>query len=280
MIRFLALTSFFAAIALGRTSASGAIDYSKFPERSGKIVRGEETTVESVPWQVSLGLYIASSYEHICGGSIVSEFWILTAAHCILLPDKSRRGITNVVSGATRYKTDGTLHDIDLEIPHPEYAFLHDARVSFNDIGLVHVLQKFEFGATRQPVRLHDADSGSIEGMLARASGWGFTEKLPKQSSESLRAVQLSIVKKWQCDIYLSSELNRDMYGAGQICAYGDGRRSSCNGDSGGPVTVGSTLVGILSWVPSLKTCAFFGKPLGVTEVAHYRQWIWRTIHV
>lgn len=45
---------------------------------SNRIVGGFEIDIEEVPWQVSLQIYSS----HFCGGSIISQNWILTAAHC------------------------------------------------------------------------------------------------------------------------------------------------------------------------------------------------------
>ena len=47
--------------------------------RSGKIYRGRDAQVGQYPYQVS----IQTSGVHVCGGSIISEKWILTAAHCL-----------------------------------------------------------------------------------------------------------------------------------------------------------------------------------------------------
>ena len=55
-----------------------------FKTISRRIVGGEDTTIRDYPWQVSLQIsFDGSSWSHTCGGSIIDEKWVITAAHCV-----------------------------------------------------------------------------------------------------------------------------------------------------------------------------------------------------
>ena len=63
-------------------------------QRSGRIVGGEDADIADYPWQVALMI----GNQQFCGGSIIHEQWILTAAHCVadgFQPDYIRAGVTN-----------------------------------------------------------------------------------------------------------------------------------------------------------------------------------------
>lgn len=52
---------------------------------NNKIVGGEETAPNEFPWQALLVVKIVDNEDKICGGSLINDQWILTAAHCLLL---------------------------------------------------------------------------------------------------------------------------------------------------------------------------------------------------
>ncbi|XP_033215825.1 trypsin-7-like [Belonocnema kinseyi] len=237
----------------------------KFPNLNpitpnGRIVGGEPTTIEAVPHQVSLQAY-GFSY---CGGSIVSETWVLTAGHCtVSYPAKW----ISVRAGTTHFSSGGTVHPVAKVVRHENYR-TNLYGVPENDVALLQLKTPFELGTSRQPIALFEQDEEAVEGSLATITGWGAVRE-GGSISNVLQTVDVPIISKTVCnDAYES-------YGGvptGQICAaYPEGGKDACQGDSGGPLTIAGKLAGIVSWG---NGCARPGYPGAYTEVAAYRTWI------
>lgn len=65
--------------------------------------------VGEFPWQVSIQINNGRSYVHNCGGAIINEYWIITAAHCI---DGLSERTTSIVAGKHNlYKFEGEVYN-------------------------------------------------------------------------------------------------------------------------------------------------------------------------
>ncbi|KAG6794898.1 trypsin-1-like [Apis mellifera caucasica] len=223
----------------------------------GRIVGGEATTIHEAPYQISL----QKDGYHICGGSIISANWVLTAGHCSSYPPstyKIRSGSTNVYSG-------GSLHDVERIIRHKRYTTNQNG-IPSNDIALFRIKDTFEFDESTKPVQLYQGDSASLVGKYGLVTGWGLTNiKIPPV----LHKVSVPLVSKRECDRDYSR------FGGvpqGELCAgYPEGGKDSCQGDSGGPLVVDGNLVGVVSWGMGCGTPKYPGV---YTDVAYYREWV------
>lgn len=148
------------------------------PMDTERIVGGETAQKGQFPYIVSLrvmiveenssGSKIGVSYSHFCGGSILSEWWTITAAHCTQLPYSPYNVI--IVVGAHRYGNDGIRYRLDRFVNHPEY----DPELSDNDVALMRARNRIQFSYRVQPIamrRMH-VDGG----VAAVISGWGRNE--------------------------------------------------------------------------------------------------------
>lgn len=226
---------------------------------SGQIVGGRDVSIEEVPHQVSL----QSSGFSFCGGSIISDQWVVTAGHCIAYPED---WIT-VRAGTTTKSSGGSLHKVAQIIVHENYETNWHG-VPVNDVAVIKVSTPFKLDKSRQPIRLFKQGEESTVGVSATITGWGATRE-SGGTSDVLKAVNVPIVSKKSCnDAYQS-------YGglpAGQICAaVPEGGKDACQGDSGGPMTIGNRLAGLVSWGYG---CARKGYPGVHTEVAAFSNWI------
>lgn len=220
----------------------------------GRIVGGQETSIETLPYQVSLQLL----GKHLCGGSIISPRFVLTAAHC-LWEDPEKYSIR---SGSTNHQKGGTIHQIKQYIAYENGVM--------NDIAVIEVCEPFKFDHTRQAIEMFKEGEESINGTLAVISGWGLTIEKGSAIPDNLRSVAVPIVDQKICDKAY------DIIGGvpdGQICAadFGVGGKDSCQMDSGGPLSINGRLSGVVSWG---KGCARPKYPGVYMEVAHYRNWI------
>ncbi|XP_057341819.1 polyserase-2-like [Microplitis mediator] len=222
-----------------------------------RIVGGEDVNIEEVPYQVSVQV----RGRHWCGGSIISENWVLTAAHCTRLPQRKY----SIRAGSVWDDRDGNVYDVDKIINYHDYSDHHD--VPENDISLVHVREPFVFDETCQIIELPDQGEKVEIGAYSVVTGWGVTKKLP--ISGRLQAVSVPIISITSCQKAYGVDVIPDH---GVICAMvPEGGKDSCQGDSGGPMVVERRLVGIVSWGVG---CALPGNPGVYTEVQYYRDWI------
>jgi len=222
-----------------------------------KIVGGVEATPHEFPWQV--GLFFDG---YFCGGTIISEKYILTAAHCA-------DGVYSheVVIGAHEIRdSSNTIINAYGPTVHPEW----DSFSLSNDLAILELETEIdwaEFGDNASPNCL--ASSGDFSGQTALVSGWGLDSDSASSISPVLRKVEAPVMSQSECESYWGN-LNE-----GIVCINTEGGHSSCNGDSGGPLSIPGSVyeqIGIVSF-GSAAGCEI-GAPAGFSEVAKYIDWI------
>ena len=235
----------------------------------GLIVGGQESSPNAWPWAIGLIRY----GSFICGGSILSERYILTAAHCV---SKSRQtqpaSALQVMVGAHNLGNSGQLYPVERVIPHQQY----DENYMQNDIAILKLRTPINFaqlGNKARPICLPSAamDSKNYVGKMSTVVGWGTTRE-GGQISRTLQQVQIPIISNQQC----SQQYNPVNIRAGQICAsYPRGGKDSCQGDSGGSLTMPENgkyyQLGVVSWGSG---CARPGAPGVYTRVTKHLSWI------
>ncbi|XP_053326507.1 transmembrane protease serine 9-like isoform X2 [Spea bombifrons] len=261
-------------LSLGNLASGAAEPGCGSPAFSSRIVGGSDAAAGSWPWQVSL----FRGKALICGGSVISERWLLTAAHCVSGSNDAslysvRLGALNL-STVNSYEIASSVKQIVL---HPNYS----NTTSAGDLALLQLNTSVTFSQFIRPVCLPDNSTAFPEGMNCTVTGWGnvnHSKSLPPPST--LQQVVVPLVEQKSCDqMYHQNStvaptlaiIRPDMICAGLAA----GGKDSCQGDSGGPLVcrLNSTWfqVGIVSWGTG---CALPNRPGVYTRVSYYRDWI------
>ncbi|XP_041634564.1 transmembrane protease serine 9-like [Cheilinus undulatus] len=233
---------------------------------SNRIVGGEVASNGSWPWMASLTIFDS----HFCGGTLITDEWVLTAAHCI-----DGTPLSSVVVHLGRQSQEGpnpneVSRTILQSFIHPNYSIFNID----NDIALLKLFSPVTFTDFIWPVCLAASDSTIFSGTNTWVTGWGdvnFAVSLP--SPKNLMEVEVPIVGNNECSCYYDSfnPITDNM-----ICAgFEDGGKGACQGDSGGPMVVmqNGTFVqkGIVSYGVGCAEPTFPGV---FTRVSQYQSWI------
>ncbi|KAF1378396.1 hypothetical protein PFLUV_G00190110 [Perca fluviatilis] len=243
-----------------------------------RIVGGNEAIPGEIPWQISLMYHSATLQKGVsfCGGSLLSDLWIITAAHCLTHPDYATRDVFVRVGEHDVNKVEGPERDhvIAEQHIHP----LYDAKKSpyNNDIALLKLASPVELSNKRLPICLGPKDFTEKllrDSSSSLVSGWGQL-KFQGPDSSKLQKLAVPYVERTICKQSSRDHITRFMFCAG----YQTEKKDSCQGDSGGPHSSNYKgtwfLTGIVSWG---EECAMDGKYGIYTRVSRYYAWITRT---
>ncbi|GAB6041449.1 serine protease [Endothiovibrio diazotrophicus] len=267
---FVALMSLLTASAALATEMRGSKPYREAVYRyyekpvpvKGKILGGEYAKWKDHKWQVALLVSWISdpARAQFCGGSIIGESWVVTAAHCV--SDDMHPADLNVLSGTDTLGNGGERLNVLEIFTHQNY----DDLPYNNDIALLHVDGKLKGEAIALASAADEANLGRSVSSLT-ISGWGITET--GQTSKRLKRVSVPYVSRRKCNSPPSYHGNITDT---MICAgHDEGRQDSCQGDSGGPAVADRKLYGIVSWG---EGCAEPFKYGVYTNVAKLSGWV------
>lgn len=232
-----------------------------FSEEVGSnVVGGSNANIANYRWQLSLRV----NNGHSCGASLLSGTKGLTAAHCI----GGTTGSYSVLAGTSdrTVTTCGTcaLRTLNAQQRHPSYTGSSNNGYP-NDVGTIRWATSIATNANIGYATLAASNAGTYAGQNCQITGWGRTCGncgLPNV----LQQGTMTVLTNADCANRWSSALINN----GHICVLANSV-ASCNGDSGGPLNCGSTVVGATSW--GATNCPTTS-PSVYTRVSFFRSWI------
>jgi secreted trypsin-like serine protease len=269
-----------------------------------RIIGGEPAVGKMWPWQIALYRRTNDGrFQFICGGSVISERWVLTAAHCFSEGGGSRNaGDYTVVEGTKRIDLTMTAEPtkggrrlgIRRVIVHEQFS-----RAMENDIALLELATP----ARSTPVPYGRSEMPALEtpGKRAVVTGWGYLKSMRRDPSrgnvwvdaqtgdrispdnihnyldDTLRQVDLPLIGWQECRGTYARQPRSGSIDARNLCAgEAEGGRDSCQGDSGGPLVMRDekgffVQIGVVSWGLG---CGAPGVPGVYTRVAAFDGWI------
>merc|ERR1712055_834509 len=189
-----------------------------------KIVGGEDARRGEFPWQVMLTWGLGGSL--MCGGSLLSDRMVVTAAHCCDQMTPSDFGV--VVGAFMLYETDPDEASFNVKnvIMHEEY----NGQTKENDICLLELdgaadLSSPNIGTIQLPLEGEEYEPGT----MCTVTGWGATSE-GGSLGRILQKVDIPLVSDNDCQFaYIFNEITDSMMCAG----FDEGGKDSCQGDSG-----------------------------------------------
>ncbi|XP_041267819.1 acrosin-like [Onychostruthus taczanowskii] len=237
-----------------------------------RVVGGKSAESGAWPWLVSIQDPSVSGTGHLCGGSLISTQWGLTAAHCFA--ESRNISAMRLVIGATQLTEPGPEAQVRLIkrlLIHKEYGPADQS----NDIALLELNEPVQCSPYIQLVCVPNATLNVAQLETCYVAGWGATTARSQQSSDVLQEAKVHLINVQVCN---SSEWYQGDVHTHNLCAgYPEGGIDTCQGDSGGPLMCQDNsadffwLVGVTSWG---RGCARAKRPGIYTSVQHFYDWI------
>ncbi|KAM8897950.1 trypsin-7-like [Spinachia spinachia] len=230
--------------------------------KNTRIVGGQNASPGSWPWFAS----IKTEGRPSCGGSLINNQWVLTAAHCLtgkdlLTTTVSLGSQTEALISYMQVRT--TLESI---VCHPSY----NSTTNDNDICLLKLSSPMVLSDDIYPVCLASAESTFYTGVSSWVTGFGDTQPPFASGAEVLQEVNIPIVGNNECRCTFPG-LTDNMMCAGVR----EGGKDACQGDSGGPMVTKNGLNWVQSGIVSFGIgCGRPNTPGGYVRVSQYQEWI------
>ncbi|XP_064379657.1 enteropeptidase [Dromaius novaehollandiae] len=236
-----------------------------------RIIGGSDAETGAWPWIVSL-LYNSGA---ICGASLVSDEWLVTAAHCVYgrhLKLSQWKAVLGLHDQLNMTYPSTVVQDIDQIIINPHY----NKSIKDSDIAMMHLQYKMQYTDYIQSICLPEKSQEFLPGIYCSIAGWGAIAN-QGPTSNILQDAEVPLITNKKCQQWMPEyNITENM-----ICAgYDEGGVDSCQGDSGGPLMIEDGNKWFLAGVTSFGyQCALPERPGVYARVTRFVDWIRKNIH-
>ncbi|CAH4035081.1 chymotrypsin-2-like [Pieris brassicae] len=224
----------------------GEVNISEAIDGDSRIIGGKAATPGMAKYQVSIRGHKGKEEWHTCGGSIINQQYILTAAHCIV---GKQANDLSIVVGSHQIKSSGDHYKIKKLVPHENFSKASGK----NDVGVLQVEGNIQFNNNVQPVELFKQTVPV--GKKCLLTGWGKVNLKKNIYPNNLQMLYFQTISNNEC----TQKLHRRAsfrpglpINNGQVCAKRPNNQGTCHGDSGGPLVIeeGNKFlqIGVVSW--------------------------------
>lgn len=255
---------------------------------AGRILGGQDAKLGEIPWQLLI------KEPKRGGASLINDQWAVTAAHVVeKIPDTSLvlyGGLVEENEITSAHSPNLVIMESEKIITHPGYAKGlpdNDPNKYDNDIALIKLSSRVNFGPNLLPVCLPEVNSGLLENEQGTVSGWGITDNNPGKklkTAHGLKYAQIGVYSPAECEDtpVIPRSAKRMVFTNNMFCAGADGK-DSCKQDSGGPFVTPMVsasggpyyLSGVVSFGSLCRERRYKGY---YTKVQNYVNWIKNTI--
>lgn len=216
-------------------------------------------TAGQFPYTVSIA---NQQGTHICGGAILNQRWILTAAQCTFGRQPAQ---ISARVGSIERTTGGKVHAIQEIRNHAGYV----ATTRANDIAAIQTVLAIAYNWQTAAISV---DASNVIGVSnAVVSGWGRTiTQDPSSVPAKLQFLNTETLLNEKCVTALSASGFASLVQATNLCAGTVAGQGICTGDSGSPLVVNGKLVGLVSFGKACGT----GVPDVYTRLQSFALWI------
>ena len=263
-------------------------------QSSSRIIGGSESKKGEFPWLALLRKTPHTNW--MCGGSLINELWVLTAAHCVTNESKSCKPITEekmevMLGQHDKRKTSNVVIEASEKIiPHKEFSYC----TGKSDIALIKLKKSIDLKINKNintvclPLKNEKAING---GLKVTVAGYGNTKNEKDEdgtwtstnSANIMKRLDTSLIDTIACDsAHDAMGRHYSILKEQNICTKALEGQDSCQGDSGGPLMTSIKnekllkhqwiQVGLVSW--GNPKCGLKGIPGVYTNVKTYLKWI------
>ncbi|XP_016398385.1 granzyme B-like [Sinocyclocheilus rhinocerous] len=235
------------------------------------IIGGKEAKPHSRPYMASIQ-YIN---HHTCGGMLIRQDYVLTAAHCLNDNVYFYQDHFEVVLGAhniTKVEKSQQRIPVMKFIQHPMFKQNKEEDYSY-DIMLLKLKNKAKLNKFVKVMPLPKKNGKTPANVKCYIAGWGLKTPKGEQASDVMQEVKLKLQFSFECKNKWQHYFNSER----MICSVSDGKHAFCSGDSGSPLICNTKPQGIASYTFN-GDCTNKSYPQVYVKTSYFLPWIKKNI--